>query len=66
MPRKKNVVRKKSFEFTYDRYIQAKFDYIMASGLFDTKADAVKAAIVELANLIKHDEYKPKPKEEEK
>lgn len=57
MPRKKNIERKKSFEFTYDRYIQAKFDYIMASGLFDTKADAVKAAIVELANMIKHGEY---------
>lgn len=57
MPRRKNIKQKKTFEFTYDRYLESKIDYIMSSGLFDTRADAVRAALCELADRIKHGEY---------
>ena len=45
------------FEFTMDEYTNQKLDMIMESGLFVTKAEAVKAAIVELAHRVKDQEH---------
>jgi Arc/MetJ-type ribon-helix-helix transcriptional regulator len=60
--KEEGVVR---LEITMNKYVALRLDHIMETGLFQSKAEAVKAAIVDLDNRIVAGELSPKGRQVE-